>query len=801
MLECRKERIDLKHKIINFAGLYMLLAVAAGVGDACAKQAPNPRSAMVVNAPSGRSEQVVVKRGDGRNSAVVTGAPGVSAQRSASVVSRSGGASGKGVARSAVAARSGVPAIMRSATEVKRLGGVSGRSDNVDIGMARAGARARATAVYTDVSKIGGGYAQCRDAYATCMDQFCATANDTYRRCFCSSRFIEYRDAEQAMDEAKLLLQRFEDTSLNAVDKTAAEVDAMYSATVGEAAIKSDTSAAQNILNEIGDLLSGKKKQQAKQPAVTVSLDSLSFDFSEDVGDVWGGTSSFFGSSSVPNLAELEGQDLFNEANKQCVQLAKESCGSSTILNMATSSYGILIAQDCNLYDKRVSQKREQVLQVVRQAEKILREARLEEYRAHNSADVNECLSNVKKAMLKDTACGQDYARCLDYSGAYVNMSTGEPIYSPRLFELTNIITLAGAGGNMDVLGQNPKFNEFLDSKRIFAEGALDTCRSIADTVWTEFKRVALIEIAQAQDEKIESVKMSCVSTMAECYDKQSSALKSFDTTTAQTSGALSAYAARSMCEEKVIACASLYGDTTGCKFDGNGRLTQGNARDGSARCGLTALLAFVDSVDNVRVAEGCESAIESQLEEWCTPADDSEHDYPWQCRLMGAKELSDNIARFALRVCSDPTKPAPTKVSDLPMETTNKIKLAVDDVTSQLDYQLSQICEEVNGYWIDIDMPEYNSNTPLEMAFYKMVYGGNDSYVGFGKCVENTTRTRCLAYNANEMKEDDAEAPQLASYDLKRDECTFVDDWFKTRCTLLGNGYFENGVCYIAAE
>ena len=51
-----------------------------------------------------------------------------------------------------------------------------------------------------------------------------------------------------------ILLAQFEDNNLNAVDKTAAEVDAMYSATIGEAAIKNDTSAAQSVLNEIGDL-------------------------------------------------------------------------------------------------------------------------------------------------------------------------------------------------------------------------------------------------------------------------------------------------------------------------------------------------------------------------------------------------------------------------------------------------------------------------------------------------------------------------------------------------------------------
>ena len=323
------------------------------------------------------------------------------------------------------------------------------------------------------------------------------------------------------------------------------------------------------------------------------------------MGDIWSGNGDFgdnseslFGNSKAVDLTDLEGISLYNASNKQCVQVMKDSCENSAMLNMATSAYNIMITQDCNMYEKNLNKKREQVLSTVRQAEKILREARLEEYRAHNSRDVNECISKVQTAMFAETACGANYKRCLDYSGAYINPSTGAAVYSPRLFELTNIITLAGAG-NSDVLGQNMEFDKFLDSKKMYAESALDSCRTIADNVWTEFKRMALIEIAQAQDAKIEEVKMSCVQTMSECYDKQTSALKSFDDTTAKTTGAISAYAAKAMCEDKVMACASLYGDNQNCKFDGNGRLVEENGKVSSARCGLTELLAFVDAVDN----------------------------------------------------------------------------------------------------------------------------------------------------------------------------------------------------------
>ena len=123
---------------------------------------------------------------------------------------------------------------------------------------------ARATAVFSDISKIGGGYADCRDAYATCMDQFCASANDTYRRCYCSDRFIDFRDTTNALDTASTMLADFQNTNLDAVDKTAAEVNAMYTASEGEAAIKRDTSASQKLLDSITDILSGKKSSYKK---------------------------------------------------------------------------------------------------------------------------------------------------------------------------------------------------------------------------------------------------------------------------------------------------------------------------------------------------------------------------------------------------------------------------------------------------------------------------------------------------------------------------------------------------------
>lgn len=818
----------------------VLTAVLSVVCGAYAEQAPNPRGGMgtsssaaldsVGGSTSARSTSGRVVRTNlsatdsgltvtGRSAAnsvsrSATARPSVTVARTASVqpatsnvvTGRSGTVlqmaptSGINASRSATTARTAFSNVISGASHSTASTARAASSNSV-VGLSRA-ATARATAVFSDISAIGGGYAKCREAYATCMDQFCANANDTYRRCVCSARYDEFRNTENAIDQALNLLAQFEDNNLNAVGLSAEEVAAMYSATEGEMAIKNDTSAAANMLAEISDLLSGKSSSTSSSGTSGTSLGLLTVDFTSDLGDIWGDSgSSIFDTSTGVDLSTLTGQDLFNEASKQCLEIVADSCENNATLTMARSAYSIMITQDCNLYEKNINSQKESLEQTVRTAEKYLREARLEEYQSHNSADVNECIASVRNAIQSDAACGANYSRCLDYTGAYINQSTGEAIYSPRLFQLAELITLPGVNASdaSDVLGANPEFNSFLDSRRMFAETALDSCRDMADIVWEEFKRQALIEIAQAQDEKIEEVKMSCVSTMSECYDTQTGALQDFDNTTSQYTGAISAYAARAMCEDKVIACASLYGDTEGCEFDGNGQLTTGNASGGltgaaaNSRCGLTALLAFVDTVDTVRVAEGCETAIDNYLADLCTP-DDGEMGYPWNCRNMSPTELQTSIRNFASQNCADPTSSGEAFIA----EVSDQISRAIDDIQEELDYQLMETCEELDGYWMDDDDSVTNvvdsrvsGNGTLLSGFYRQVYGGNE-VTDWGRCVENTTMLRCLDYN------DGLETP-VASYDLSRDECIFTDEWYRAQCEELMGGYYENSVCYVA--
>lgn len=711
-------------------------------------------------------------------------------------------------------------------------------------------AMARATELFDDISKISGGYSECRDAYATCMDQFCGKANETYRRCFCSPRFVDFRNTEEALDQAKVLLQAFEDNNLNAVDKTAEEVTSMYTATVGEAAIKNDTSGAQSILSEIGDLLAGKKKTTAtSSTASTTSTGVLQLDFSSDIGNIWGDggdvfasdNSSIFSNGGGQDLSGLEGEALYDAVHKQCQAMVANDCQSAAAFNMSKSSYSILISQDCNAYEKSVKSKREQVQQVVRQAEKILRQARLENYRAHNSQDVNACLDKVKAAMLAETACGPKYKRCLDFTGAYISQSTGEPIYTQRLFQLTELIELNGTDG--DVVSQNATYATELDKMRNRATSALDTCQNIADTVWEEFKRMAIIEIAQAQDEKIEEVKGTCVQTINDCYDTKSNTLKEVDNTKAQYSGAMQAYTTKAMCEADVIACASLYGDTTGCSFDGNGRLVSGNGVDSAGRCGLTELLAYVDRVDSVRVAEGCAAALNKYVQEMCAPeVNEQGREYPWGCRKRSLGDIKTDIVNFAVQNCLvSPQSVTGTTTNDKLTALGNVAPDLRDVINNTVKSIGAQITEMLRGecYAITTDSTvifdttgltfegETNPEVSVSPTWLKNVFGSeaeltllaktgiygyklllesgatkgsnisqpvtaeNPKSLGYGVCTIPSVRQLCMIQD---------QLPNMAgtaTYDSAKRVCNLADAWYEYRCRTL-DGYFVGNYCYL---
>ena len=713
--------------------------------------------------------------------------------RTGTVLSRSG------TTRVVASAPRSATTVARTATVARAATKTNARSARVsqsvpNNGIARS-AKARATAIFNDVTKIGSGYAECRESYATCMDQMCANANDTYRRCFCSDKFTTIRDTENRLDQAMIMLQQFQDNNLNVVDKTAAEVNAMYTATVGEDAIKNDTGASAQLLASIDDLLSGKTPVADNRSAAD-SLGILNLDLTPDIGDdIWGNATNSIFDSSERDMSNLMGSALFNAAQNQCVRLARNKCENDAVFNMTKSSYNILITQDCNAYEKSLNKKRETLAQAVRTAEKYLREARLEEYRTHNSADVNECLSRVRTAMLSETACGEDYKRCLDPTGAYVNASTGDPIYSPRLFQLESTMSLSGNISD-DVFAQNAAYNNYLEGYRKYVAQELDTCRDISDFVWTEFKRMALIEIAQAQSALLEDVRSSCVETIAKCYDKQSGGLINFagaaSTSTATTAGALGRMVAGSMCREQVVACAALYapaGSNVKCSIDGRGRLENGST------CGLQALLDYIDTVDSINIAEKCGDAIDDYLTKLCTPSDS--HTYPYNCKTLAPGNKNSNalanngLAGMIRTFANNNCKASGATSYDNDAQVKAVVESAITKIHDEMRYMFRTECQKLDGIWFDADPKNTNDEDKLLTAFYTNLFARDESAAkDWGFCYESSDRTKCTGYNTDDET--------VATWNPQTEQCTFTDVWYKTQCEEMLGGHYENAQCYM---
>ncbi len=454
---------------------------------------------------------------------------------------------------------------------------------------------------------FGGEYNTCRDAYFTCMDQFCAYQNESYRRCVCSSRLTDIQNRERALSQSATQLQDFKDLNIDVISKTASEVSAMISETEGESAAASakDKSDSAQQLAGISAVLSNTKSKALST--------SGSLDIAGDIGAIWS-TTDF---TSSANIANLTGEPLYNAVHAQCAELVAESCPQKSTMDMVVSAYGMYIENDCTTLLNGLDKKLTSANKSIRDTEREMTTARLENYNAHNSTAINDCIAQVRKDLTMETACGKDYVHCLDFTGKYLNYTTGEPIYTAEFYQLQHQMSLSG-----DVLtnATNQAIVSQLNSMRQFAARGLDTCRDISDSVWTEFMRQAITEIYQGQQTRIRKVKNECLSVVNECYDTQAQQLKDFSNVKEQLLLGSRLETAEEMCQVKLDTCSNLYGDGAGN--------------------GLELLLIAMREITDQEIGKQCLVTLTEYAKDICAvPLTDTIHKYPYGCRVYAPGE------------------------------------------------------------------------------------------------------------------------------------------------------------------
>ncbi len=472
---------------------------------------------------------------------------------------------------------------------------------------------------------FGTNYNSCRDSYFTCMDQFCAAQNETYRRCVCSSRLTEIKNKEAKISQTGDNLKDFQNLNLEVINKTAGEVKAMVSASEGESAMKKDKSASAKTLNSISDVLNNTKKQALSTQG--------QLDIAGDIKAIWS-TTDLIGGADIANLT---GEALYNAVHAQCAELVAQNCETSD-LNMVASAYGMYIENDCSTLANNLDKKKTEANAAIRSTRHQMQDARLENYDAHNSLSINDCVARVRQDLTTETACGADYIHCLDMTGKYINSTTGKPIYSTEFYQIENQISLSG-----DVLtnNKNANFIVALNQKRAFAEKTLDLCRDNADEVWDEYMRQAIIEIYQKQQERVRIVKSECLRVVNDCYLDKSNQLKSFSDTTNEITLGQTLETAEDMCADKLNTCSNLYGG-------------------GSE--GFAKLVDTMSEITDVTIAQTCPDLLNKYVQSICSVSvNDSIHTYPYGCRTYAPGE-----ARYANTEICNTTLTNPFSKSDI---------------------------------------------------------------------------------------------------------------------------------------
>lgn len=367
-----------------------------------------------------------------------------------------------------------------------------------------------ATTTSTTQTRTGTEYEQCKSAYFACMDQFCQLKSDDYRRCSCNDRVLELAKTREAIKQAGEQLTVFTE-NLDVVGMTAAQAEAMRTASEGENALTSDTSTSKALLQAIMNSIRGGDTSVSGKFSGLNSI-NLAFD-----------TTSIFGASdSGQTLATYNGQSLYTAVYPQCRDAVKSDCNDAS-LQRAVTAYLMAIEQDCNTVQTALAEKQKQMKSAIREGSAMLDLARVENRKNHNSDNIAQCINNVESAILSEEVCGAGYHKCLD-NGQYIDVDTGAPIAGiVKFYELENLLKFAdGVDAADQKLSQNPNNRIFVQNfeNRVkkFAQPALDKCTEQSDIVWTEYLDRAMLDIFYAQKAKVAEIKQGCFDFVSMCY-------------------------------------------------------------------------------------------------------------------------------------------------------------------------------------------------------------------------------------------------------------------------------------------
>ena len=474
--------------------------------------------------------------------------PATTEQRGTATRSRATTTRGRTATTKTISARTtAIPTTTRTNTQISPRGTTQRTSVATRTTSTPSRARAATTDTVTREEIISRDYKKCREVFYGCMDEFCANKDADLKRCACSTRINEFRGSREniAMVEEKLLDfgQRLLTVSMDKEDAAA-----LNTATEGELAFnQKDTSQSKKMLDEIAKKLNTSFDNSNFDQGLNAINLSLDPDAAFDPLDPTAGAST----------TAKSGTALYSAALPVCREMALEFC-SNEELSIAEGGYQMMIEQDCNTVKKSYQTQADQARAKVFESGALLDMSRLNVHQERNSDDILTCKNKMLTMLTDSTVCGANMEKCLDTSGQYIDPTTGEAFLTTNLANLTKLITRP-TSGDQTWSSLNTRYVNFLNGKKKFLEPAMEKCQDIADTVWASFIEDALSQIKIAQDAKLETVRQSCTTLVAQCTNEALESIEDFDARALSIFGINADKTANAMCADIKSTCTALF--------------------------------------------------------------------------------------------------------------------------------------------------------------------------------------------------------------------------------------------------
>lgn len=387
-------------------------------------------------------------------------------------------------------------------------------------------------------------YKKCREILYSCMDEFCANKDSQLRRCACSNRINEFKNAKQSLANIEEKLLDFNQRLLT-VNMDKEDAAALSQATEGELAFNTkDKSDSKKTLDEIAKKLNTSftdNNFDTRMNAITLTL---------DIDSAFDNIDSLAGASTTTK----SGPELYSAALPTCREMALEVCTPDE-LQIAESGYQMMIEQDCNTVAKSYQTQMDQAQTKILESSALLDMSRLDIHQQRNSDDILTCKTKMLNMLTDSTVCGDDLGKCLDTTGQYIDPTTGDAILSQNLVNLSTLITRPTGDQTWTSIPTNSNFITFLNTKKKFLEPAMEKCQNISSYVWDTFIEDALAQIKLAQDKKLETIRQSCTTLTTQCMDQTLDSISDFDARAISIFGILADKTVNTMCKDVRTSC------------------------------------------------------------------------------------------------------------------------------------------------------------------------------------------------------------------------------------------------------